>query len=481
MESTRSKLKKLMKAKKMTINEFALKAGINKGTLSSAVNGNRKINEPGIMKIIKSDLLDETEREELCDCYFCEEYGSDSLKKVKHYFSCLNDERLREEGELTAIIPDCSDFITESGFAELTSDILIQKAVTVLMRDAIINGNIVYTNFSCEHNDIDDIVYSLIAKSDSEIKLKHLVTFSLENSSLNNVSIAFSLIKYMQKKVNAYYKTVKFDNMLENEDLYSYYFSTEDSLVLYDKNLTSGIFVQKRVFTQLVFKKLQTQFKEYALLCHFPENVLSEMDDLSTVTDEEHALRLTPHVLSLLDKDDWNACISDNMENKSALAELAFSWYASERGKATVNFSTSDGWWDFLKTGRIYTQPAYLVNNFDIKLRRKLVQKVIDNMKTGVTTHFILDSVLKLPKNLIVEQIGNYIFFVTSVTDPEIKQWLGSAFFCFPIKNISGDFDLIEKYMKLSGYIFSEEKAVRVLDNLMAHCQNELTIENIIK
>lgn len=480
MESIKNLMTDIIDRNNISISEFAAVLGINKGTVSSLTNGSRKLTEDTLHKLIDSGILNDIEIENLVDCYFAEEYGEKDLQRIKSFINLLNEQADIESNGFDSPITDISDFNADSEYEFLPSKKDVKKGITALLLNAIKNNQEVYTNYSPDNNDIDDIVYGALLKSESVPKFYHIITLTSEKKSSKNIKIGFSLLKYMRIKVNAYYRIDKNGKKSFSDELYPYYFVTNDTVVFYEQDSSSGVYVRKSDFVQSVFTRFKGQFRNYPLLCRFPENVLSQMDDLSTITDSEIAIRFNPHILNLFTKDDWEVCISDRNENKSALVDLAYSWYASERGLGVVNYSTTDGWLDFLKHGNIMAQPSFLVPDIDIEVRRRTIEKVIDNLKSGVLTHRVLSPKIKLPKKLMIEQIGNYIFFVTMADGIPETQWLGSAFMYIPVKYPLSDFKILGKYLELQGYLYEPEESVRILENMLSHCQNELTIKNIL-
>lgn len=480
METARNVLTALMEKNKFTINDFAARVGINKGTLSSAINGSRKISKSVILKTIKSDLLIDTEKEKLADCYFAQEYGEKALNSIKSFIALLNEQTDYENEEFIPMIPDLSGFGEDSEYEFLTGRTDIRKGITALLGHAIEKNQRVYTNYSFDDKSTDELVYGILMKSGDYSKFCHVVSFSEENDPSENLSTAFSLLKYMQIKVNAYYVLDSNMKKLTGVGLFPYYFVTNDKVFLYDEEFSSAIYSGKTDFVQNVFSKLKEQFSRYSTLCYFPENVLSQMDNLNTMTESENAVRFSPHVLSFLTKEDWESCISDKLEIKASLVDLAYSWYSGERGLKTINSTTTDGWLNFLKNGYIDVQPRILVNQLEVGLRRKLIERVIENLRAGVMTHRVINQKIRLPEKLIAEQMGSYIFFITTRNDNPETQWLGSAFFYLPAKIFGFDFKLLDKYLEINNYLYDSKESVRILENMLSHCQNDITINNVL-
>lgn len=479
MNSTKNIIINMLKKSKMSISEVSAKSGVNKGTLSSIINGTRKPSETSICKILKSGLMTEKERKELADAFFIEEYGLSALNKSKQFISALEDQADFENREFTPFIPNLNDSDFENEYIFLSGSNEILKSIASLLSESFEKNVKIYTNFSSDNKTLDEMVFATLLNYENRTNLCRVVEFTKDNESLKNYDITFSLIKYMQLKVNSYYR-VNDSSVITEYELYPYYFISDDSVIFYDKEFCYGAHIKKTDFVMVTHKKIEKQFMKYSLLCHFPENVLSQMDDLRDLTSSEIAIRFNPHIFNLFSKEDWNDCISDKLENKEALAELAYSWYSSERGLSVISYSTTDGWLDFLKTGRILAQPSFLVPDVDIKFRRKMVEKVIENLRAGLLNHRVLSPKIRLPEKLIIEQIGQYIFFVTMSGESLETDWLGSAFLYLPFEVANDDFMILNKYLEINGYLYNEEESIAVLENMLSHCQNEVTIKNIL-
>ena len=111
MVSFREALREYIKKNGYSINEFANKCNIDRAWLSNVLSGRKELSEAKFKNIIESNILSETQNENLTSLYRLRDYTPEQIERIEYMLERLSRKVRRTE----CFIP--IDFDDERKFA----------------------------------------------------------------------------------------------------------------------------------------------------------------------------------------------------------------------------------------------------------------------------------------------------------------------------------------------------------------------------
>ncbi len=94
MVSFRETLREYIKKNGYSINEFANKCNIDRAWLSNVLSGRKELSEAKFKNIIKSNILSESQNENLTSLYRLRDYTPEQIERIEYML-----ERLSRKGQ----------------------------------------------------------------------------------------------------------------------------------------------------------------------------------------------------------------------------------------------------------------------------------------------------------------------------------------------------------------------------------------------
>ena len=210
---------------------FSQITGLNRGWLYNIFSGKKSLPEDKFFKLLENFPFSAEQNVALRDAYWSDFYGRETFSKIKYILSEFQKHNARSDDDF---LLSNSKKVYDKDVIFLFSKYELTDAMTFLLnKNAADSDSCIYTNFSYEHECLDNLFYSCVLKN-SMIQYYHMVNFDISiNNSVHNLRNIFSSIKYAANKVNTYYFHTN-TNTVAIDNLFPYFIVSTHGVIVYD-------------------------------------------------------------------------------------------------------------------------------------------------------------------------------------------------------------------------------------------------------
>ena len=398
---------------------FSQITGLNRGWLYNIFSGKKSLPEDKFFKLLEIFPFSAEQNVALRDAYWSDFYGRETFSKIKYILSEFKKHNERSDDDF---LLSNSKKVYDKDFIFLFSKDELTDAMTFLLnKNAADSDSCIYTNFSYEHECLDNLFYSCVLKN-SMIQYYHMVNFDISiNNSVHNLRNIFSSIKYAANKVNTYYFHTN-TNTVAIDNLFPYFIVSTHGVILYDETLNSGLFIQ---IDNIVFQFIEKSIillNSCDMLVSFPESAF-DMTDI--IFNNEHfssccvSFSSEPCMTLLLTHEILDAIGLDSVPNRDAIISGIDLWIKTMNSEtpSAINFNSVKGFNRFAKEGYVNHFPKEYAKAIPIEFRSQILKQCIDNERSPQAFNIVDSKSVSLPDNLTIELTPSNLLIIYGCFD----------------------------------------------------------------
>lgn len=468
-------LKRYMDEDGISINSLSRQININKGTLSSVLKGERKLDEEKLFEFFDKGIFPEGKCKDLNFAYFSEKYGMRTFNHIKYILEKLNE--LSENKPYILVAGELTEEEKNMAVYAASDHHKVYGCIRCILEESSKNqeDNTVYTNYPLKNTSVNNIVYDFIKNNGDKSDIKHMILLSEKNESTDNLTSLFESIKYAYIRHNVWYKVTESDSCKYENALYPYYFAGKNRVLLMDSEMTSGIMINSSEKTGHILKKIRDIFTDYKPLYLFPENIVEIQNAILFNSRMKTNWTISNHacITRFLDEELCNTVAADDLENRDALIALAVKWYNNVYLSDIINYFSLSAFSELIKNGETYFVPRSMVKDLPMEERKRFLKNFLEYLKSQSCrfSEVFNDSAIHIPEYLHIENYKTVISFFLKL--PDRDPCYGNAIAFINVQSIINDFDDFIDYAKKSGMFFSREYVIKYLEDLYLKCDGD--------
>ena len=467
-------LRDYIKKNGYSINEFANKCDIDRAWLSNVLSGRKELSEAKFNNIIKSNLLSETQNENLTALYKLRDFTDEQIKRMEYMHERLSRKVRRAE----CLVPIDYDKDRKMYLGKTT-------LLSVLFR--IIENrkkiSFVYTNIPAESEEAIDVCYHFFKKEEyKDIDYKHIFMTD-GGTSTHNLNTYFTVCDMAELGFTGFsiIKDVEIDS-IENNDFFPYFLLTDVEMLFFDAEFNNAMYTDNQRIIKVYIRKFKNLYEKGEKVVSSFTNAVELMRTLTTMHDSTSELAFTPDfcITPCLDHDILSENAAENLPNKELLIQAVLNHYNIDYSKF-YNFLTIDSINRFFKDGIIYEIPRTYLKPIDIKGRIKLLECLKDNIeKKGKYNSYILNPT-KFDYNsydIQAEKVGVVaVCGIRQDNRENDRSFMGEWLCSINDENIFKDFINLKRILVEGLFVYSDEFSSSYVSNLILELSAQLNGE----
>lgn len=442
MVSFRETLREYIKKNGYSINEFANKCNIDRAWLSNVLSGRKELSEAKFKNIIESNILSESQNENLTSLYRLRDYTPEQIERIEYMLERLSRKVRRTE----CFIP--IDFDDDRQIYIGKENLLSALFKILAKREEI---SFIYTNITAESEQAVDVLYHFMKEDKyKNIDYKHIFMTDIGISN-HNLNTYFTVCDFAELGYTGFsvIKNVEIKS-IEDNDFFPYFILTDKAMMMFDPEFNNGVFIDDENIIKVYTGKFMSLYEKGEKVIVSFSNAVELMRTLTTMHDSTSELSFTP-----------DFCVTPCLD---------YSKFS--------NFLTVESLNRFVKDGIIYEIPRTYLKPIDINSRVKLLKCIKDNIeKHGKYNTYILNPT-KFEYNsydVQVEKIGVVtICGIRQGNKENEESFMGEWLCSINDENIFKDFINLKRFLVEGLYVYSDEFSSSYVSNLILELTAEL-------
>ena len=254
MVSFREALREYIKKNGYSINEFANKCNIDRAWLSNVLSGRKELSEAKFKNIIESNILSETQNENLTSLYRLRDYTPEQIERIEYMLERLSRKVRRTE----CFIP--IDFDDDRQIYIGKENLLSALFKILAKREEI---SFIYTNIPAESEQAVDVLYHFMKEDKyKNIDYKHI--FMTDGGTSNhNLNTYFTVCDFAELGYTGFsvIKNVEIKS-IEDNDFLPYFISTDKAMMMFDPEFNNGVFIDDENIIKVYTGKFMSLYEK---------------------------------------------------------------------------------------------------------------------------------------------------------------------------------------------------------------------------
>lgn len=460
--------------------QFAKNLDISKSFLLRVISGEKKMSEAMFETIVSSAMLSSEHKKALRESYYSEVFGKDDFDLMSLFIDSIQGfEKNFKKRESVYIREDAINefFIDRKAPYVIGSREEFYEMVSYFVNKMLEQESpIFYSNYSFKQKKLDTILYTLFAERNVKKKIEfyHTVDFQQKLTDYE-IKALFSTIKWAHTFLNTYSRTSSCTYLFSG--LFPYFIITGECVIIFSADCKNAI-----VFTDVsTVKYYQNNFKkllaEYSPLIKFYRDETELLQDSKTITQYKFKYSLDGYMClgPALDYEILDS-VSKDLPNREFLIQAVLQHYGMFTYLSGYKtFHTLGALKQFSKDGRLKFISQYYINNFDKKMRVKLIENLLKLFDDENFEFYLLDeSKFPFPKYLNFDIFDDVYLFSgllqdkDGVPDPDLPY---EFFLERDIGKYHNIFDNLYTYIINSGFVYDEPFTKRMLKDMILENQ----------
>lgn len=467
-------LEKIIQNSGYSKTQFAKELDLSKSFMLRVINGEKKISESMVNKILSSKIISETDKQILSNNFFGKYFGQNNFNNMISMLNSLNSLSEKIKSKKSVYVRE--DMLNKTLYNIDTPYILgscdeMYEIVSYFVNKLFASESpFFYSNYSFEQNDLDSILYTLFSHNDlrSTIDFIHIISHP-DYLTKEEISSIFETIKWGTCKLNTYYSIEISSN---NNSLFPYYIITNNCVLIFSFDCKHGL-----VFTQAstidYYKNMFLSISDnYTPMCKFLSNQTSSLTPSSTVINN-FSYSIGGHLCNghALDKTILSEIAQDYLENKEYLIKLVLNFYdINNFSDNTTIFVSETAFTDFANTGALKFIGTEYVKNLPPDLRIRFIKNIQNHLRDFEKLKLKLINLEKLniPSNLTIDIFDNVINFVYLFDNEETdKDYMYGFSIILNSAHFSRLFKDFYQYFTKNNFCYKDEYRDYLLDSVI--------------
>lgn len=475
-------LSSAIKSHGLTIYSLAAESGIERSYLSKILSGKRSMSTENFSNIMKSVPFSLEENKALREGFIAETYGKD---RFENYINII-----KNISELTSIRQYNSGAIRVSlDFNGETIRFGSSKDFANII-EAVIDGEMVSDAEKCRiYTNIDsEILFEIIKKYPQNPKLDFRQIVAIGNDSSSYSQIISRTLKFGVLRCPTNYYNIS-DAAERTNSLFPYYLISSDICVFADSELKEGYVIKDADVADIHAERFLSVLKNTDSYIDRINDIMESKEHHANILkngcENAYAIETCFCPPFFMTRDMWEQIAKPDVPNREFLIDSTYEYYCHFRdciNKFTTVIS-KNGLMSFVKNGVVSQMPR----EYALPLTPENILKVLEGfreyyLRESNRLFFVKENIFHIADSIDVEIFDNrntqneinMLLAIDSEGQP--MKFVGN--FCFKISDKNTIIDFLEfiNSFTVSGFCYTEEESVAILDEEIRKLRYSLNV-----
>lgn len=396
---------------------FAKSLEINKSFLLRVLNGEKKMSEQMLEKILKLTVLSQEQKDLIADSYFRDIFGAKDFEHMRLVLDKINgfsDELARRE-EIYVRTSMLDEILCNRRISYiLGNESELYEFTTYFIKQLLEKDNAVfYSNYSFSQEKLDGVLYSLFAERDLKKKLDfvHLVNIPKSDTDYEIISI-FKAMKWASVNLNTYALSA---DKSDRGDIFPYYILTNDCVLTFSEDCSQGLLSTDRAVIDYYQNNFGKTRQPYAPMNDFYYTETDLMQAAAKYSQYNLLYTLDGYLCMgpALDYEILNSAARKELPHREMLIQSTLNHYEySQYCTAFPVYHSLAPLRQFSKDGQLVFISQRYVTALSPEMRSRIFRNLIDVIENKeFPFHIVDDSKLHIPNNITIDIYNSTILF----------------------------------------------------------------------
>lgn len=455
---------------------FAKSLEINKSFLLRVINGEKKMSEQMLEKILKLTILSQEQKDLIADSYFSDTFGAEDFAQMRLVLDNING--FADEVACRKTVYVRTALLDEILCNRKTSYILgneseLYEFTTYFIRQMLEKENAVfYSNYSFSQEKLDSVLYSLFAERDLKKSLDfvHLVNIPKRDAAYEITSI-FKAMKWASVNLNTYALSA---DKSDRGDIFPYYILTNDCVLTFSEDCSQGLLSTDRAVIDYYQNNFGKTRQPYAPMNDFYYTEIDLMQATAKYSQYNLLYTINGYLClgPALDYEILNSAAKKDLPRREMLIRSTLNHYEySNYSVAFPSYHALNSLKQFSKDGQLVFISQRYVNALSPEMRCRIFRNLIDLIENKeLPFHIVDDSKLNIPNNMTIDIYNSTILFsgilqgLDNIPDPDLPRQ-------FVLKYDTGrllnTFNHLFTYFRVNNYTFSHTYIMKKINDFI--------------